>query len=513
MPNSPKHPLNLNSHVTPDDLPILSQSLTSLVENIHAQKLSSKVVSETFNRNTQTLNQSLNCFLSLIPDLEESAEKSELAAQKPLAGLPIAHKDLFCTTDFPTTCGSKMLDGFMSPFDADIVESTADAGAICIGKTNMDEFAMGSGSENPHFGAVRNPWNTNHVAGGSSGGSAAAVAACMVPLATASDTGGSIRQPAAFCGVTGFKPTYGSISRWGMVAYASSLDQAGPIAKTALDCAYYFDLVNRPDQRDSTCDSTQRTKTLPTLKAIEQDTNPGRFFAGKTIGYLPTWLAHEGLSPDILAGFEATRATLEAQGAVFKPLDLPSLFYALAAYYILAPAEASSNLSRFDGVRFGHQCENPVDLEDLYTRSREEGFGFEVKRRILTGTFVLSEGFFDAYYKQAQKIRRYIKNDFDTAFQQVDLILTPTTPTTAFEIGATHRNPVEVYLQDVFTIPANLAGLPAISFPVKPAKGLPIGMQFMGQTWQDTEVLAATHAFQLLTDWHKASPLSPLDIS
>lgn len=496
----------LSKGVRQEHRTLLNTPLVSLVNDIHAGALDAQVVTRAFLENARALNGQLNCFLSLISQDAPILDQSATLANSPLAGLPMAHKDLFCTTTFKTTCGSNMLKDFTSPFDADIVESTQAAGGICIGKTNMDEFAMGSTSENPHFGAVRNPWNMQHVAGGSSGGSAAAVAARMVPVATASDTGGSIRQPAAFCGVTGFKPTYGSISRWGMVAYASSLDQAGPIAATALDCAYYFDQVNRPDARDSTCSPEPRVKTLPTLQAIDK-TNATDYFKGKTIGYLPTWLAHQGLSPEILERFEATKATLKAQGAYFKALDLPSLFYALSAYYILAPAEASSNLSRFDGVRFGHQCADPKDLEDLYKRSRQEGFGLEVKRRILTGTFVLSEGFFDAYYKQAQKIRRYIKNDFDRAFSEVDLILTPTTPTTAFEVGAQHRDPVQVYLQDIFTIPANLAGVPAISFPVEPVNGLPVGLQFMGQTFQDSKVLAAAHAFQQLTDWHLASPI------
>ncbi|MEC8010276.1 MAG: Asp-tRNA(Asn)/Glu-tRNA(Gln) amidotransferase subunit GatA [Pseudomonadota bacterium] len=486
--------------------PILEMSLTELVDGIHQGNLQADVVSQTYIDQALTAKEN-NSFLCY-SDTADLAKVSLEHKDKPLAGLPIAHKDLFCTQALPTTCGSKMLAGFMSPFDADIVESTAEAGAVLLGKTNMDEFAMGSASENPHFGPVLNPWNHGYVAGGSSGGSAAAVAARMTPLATASDTGGSIRQPAAFCGVTGFKPTYGSISRWGMVAYASSFDQAGPIAKTALDCSYYFDIVNRPDEKDTTCYSAARKATYPALQAISENADNALKFDQLTIGYLPTWLAHEGLDAGVRESFEKTKAEFEAKGAKFVALELPSLHYALAAYYILAPAEASSNLSRFDGVRFGHQCENPQSLEDLYKRSRQEGFGFEVKRRILTGTFVLSEGFFDAYYKQAQKIRRLIKNDFDKAFKQVDLILTPTTPTTAFPLGSAQRDPVEIYLQDVFTIPANLAGLPAISFPSAPAKGMPVGMQFMGQCFDDEKVLAATHLYQTITDWHKASPLA-----
>jgi len=482
---------------------IHKQPLTTLVDLIHQQKLQASEVTDIFLRRIKAFNSDNKSFLALA-EPAQVLEKSALNAKLPLAGLPIAQKDLFCTQQLPTTCGSKMLEGFMSPFDADIVCATAEAGGVLVGKTNMDEFAMGSTSENLYFGAVANPWNPDRVAGGSSGGSAAAVAASMVPLATASDTGGSIRQPAAFCGVTGFKPTYGSISRWGMVAYASSLDQAGPIARTAQDCAYYLDLVNRPDSKDSTCAKHTRTASYPTIQAMNAETKP-QYFNNKTIGFLPTWLAHEGLDPIIGQRFNDTKALMESQGAVFKPLELPSLFYALAAYYILASAEASSNLSRFDGIRFGHQCQNPKNLVDLYTRSRQEGFGSEVKRRILTGTFVLSEGFFDAYYKQAQKIRRLIKNDFDKAFASVDLILTPTTPTTAFTTGQV-SDPVEVYLQDIFTIPANLAGLPAISFPVEPHQGLPIGMQLMGQRWQDTQVLALAHAYQMQTQWHLATP-------
>ena len=319
----------------------------------------------------------------------------------------------------------------------------------------------------------------------------------MVPIATGSDTGGSIRQPAAFCGVTGFKPTYGRISRWGMVAYASSLDQAGPIAKSAEDCAVFMDYAAHPDQKDS----TSSLITWPSV--VDQLPKSTDFFQGKTLGYLPTWLAHEGLDPNILEAFNNTKSYLESLGAKFVPIDLQSLHYAMPAYYILAPAEASSNLSRFDGVRFGHQCDSPKDLEDLYKRSRQEGFGREVKRRILTGTYVLSEGYFDAYYKQAQKIRRLICNDFDAAFKTVDMILTPTTPTTAFDQGILQRDPVEVYLQDIFTIPANLAGLPALSMPVEPYNNAPIGMQLLGPRFKDAEVLNFAHAFQLETHWHK----------
>lgn len=435
-----------------------------------------------------------NTLLSLLNKVETGSNSK--AKHNALAGIPIAHKDLFCTIDYPTTCGSKMLEKFVSPFDAEIVAATRRSGAVILGKTNMDEFAMGSANETSYFGPVPNPWDLSRVAGGSSGGSAAAVAAGMIPLATASDTGGSIRQPAAFCGVTGFKPTYGSISRWGMVAFASSLDQAGPIAKSAEDCAFFMDEVNYADPKDSTCFQGQRKKFF---SGLQQDYN----FNGKTIGYLPTWLAHEGLDKEILAAYNATQAHFESLGAKFVPLELPSLYYAMPAYYILAPAEASSNLSRFDGVRFGHRCENPIDLEDLYKRSRQEGFGREVKRRILTGTYVLSEGYFDKYYKQAQKIRRLIRDDFDQAFKQVDAILTPTTPSVAFKSGITNRDPVEVYLQDIFTIPANLAGLPAISFPVQQVHNLPIGMQLFGQRFNDDIILQMAHKFQQTTTFHQ----------
>jgi len=487
--------------------PLFEQTLTELVEQIHAKTITSTTVTQAFLSQAGQ-NATLNCLLSQ-RDESTLLSASAAASQQPLAGLPIAHKDLFCTTTLPTTCGSKMLEHFTSPFDAEIVLATESAGGLLFGKTNMDEFAMGSTSENQYFGSVLNPWDHSKVAGGSSGGSAAAVAARMVPLATASDTGGSIRQPAAFCGVTGFKPTYGSISRYGMVAYASSLDQAGPIAKTALDCAYYFDLVNRPDAKDSTCAIHPRTLTYPLVQA--QVAKAKQPLKGQTFGYLPTWLAHEGLASGINQRFNDTKQWFESQGVSFVPLELPSLFYALAAYYILASAEASSNLARFDGVRYGYRCDQPANLEDLYKRTRQEGFGLEVKRRILTGTFVLSEGYIDAYYLQAQKIRRLVQNDFNNAFKQVDAILTPTTPTTALGLGQPDHDPVAIYLQDVFTIPANLAGLPAISFPVEPINGMPVGMQLMGQRWQDSKVLTIAHAYQQHTSWHQHSPLATQD--
>jgi aspartyl-tRNA(Asn)/glutamyl-tRNA(Gln) amidotransferase subunit A len=417
----------------------------------------------------------------------------------PLAGIPMAHKDLFCTRGVLTTCGSKMLANFVPPYSATIVEKLDAVGAIAIGKANMDEFAMGSANEHSYFGAVSNPWDLSRVPGGSSGGSAAFVAARVVPYATASDTGGSIRQPAAFCGVTGFKPSYGRVSRYGMVAYASSLDQAGVIAQSAADCAAVLQVMAGHDQRDGT---SLNVPVPDYQKALAQSVS------GLKIG-LPRGIfsgAQSGLDSDVLAAVKEALIQLEQQGAVLVEIDLAHLDAALAAYYVIAPCEASSNLARFDGVRYGHRCENPKSLNDLYLRSRSEGFGAEVQKRILLGTYALSAGYFDAYYLRAQRVRRLIAQAYQAAFKQVDLIAMPTTPTTAFAKGQQQANPLSEVLADIFTVGVNLAGLPAVSIPAGFSAGMPIGLQLIAPNLAEETLFCAAHQFQLRTDFHRQTP-------
>ncbi len=410
----------------------------------------------------------------------------------PLLGVPIAHKDIFCTAGLRTTCGSKMLGNFVSPYDATVVTRLRAAGTVMLGKTNMDEFAMGSSNETSYFGPVRNPWNAKLVPGGSSGGSAAAVAARLVPAATATDTGGSIRQPAALCGVTGIKPTYGRVSRYGMIAFASSLDQGGVITATAEDAALMLAAMAGFDERDS----TSVDSPVPDYGAELE-----RPLKGVKIGLLKEFF-EKGLDPAIEATLRAAIEVLRGQGAEFREVSLPNLPLSVPTYYVVAPAECSSNLARFDGVRFGHRCENPRDLLDLYERSRSEGFGSEVKRRIMTGTYVLSAGYYDAYYLKAQRVRQLIANDFARAFGEVDLLLGPTTPTVAFELGTKTDDPVTMYLNDIYTIGANLAGLPAISLPCGFASGLPAGMQLIGPQFSESKLLNVSHRYQRETDWH-----------
>ncbi len=416
-----------------------------------------------------------------------------------LAGIPMAHKDLFCTNGVRTSCGSKMLANFVPPYSATIVEKLDVVGAISIGKANMDEFAMGSANEHSYFGAASNPWNLSRVPGGSSGGSAALVAARVVPYATASDTGGSIRQPAAFCGVTGFKPSYGRVSRYGMVAYASSLDQAGVIAQSAADCAAVLQVMAGHDARDG----TSLDVAVPDYqKAL---TGP---VSGLKIG-LPRGIfsgAQAGLDPAVLEATRSALSTLEKLGAVLVDIDLAHLDAALAAYYVIAPCEASSNLARFDGVRYGHRCENPKSLNDLYLRSRSEGFGAEVQKRILLGTYALSAGYFDAYYLRAQRVRRLIAQAYQAAFTNVDLIAMPTTPTVAFEKGQQQSNPLSEVLADIFTVGVNLAGLPAVSIPAGFSTGLPIGLQLIAPHLAEEKLFCAAHQFQLHTEFHRAVP-------
>ena len=414
----------------------------------------------------------------------------------PWTGVPMAHKDIFCTNGVLTTCVSKMLSNFVAPYDATIVDNFNQAGAVSLGKLNMDEFAMGSSNESSFYGPVKNPWDTERVPGGSSGGSAAAVAARLVPGATASDTGGSIRQPAAFCGLTGLKPTYGRVSRYGMIAYASSLDQAGTITRNAEDSAMMLNVMAGFDAKDST--SVQRD--VPDYTASLNDS-----IEGMTIG-LPKEYFSDALSADMQQQVRNAIAEYEKMGAKVKEISLPNTHLAIPAYYVIAPSECSANLSRMDGVRFGYRCEDPKDIEDLYKRSRGEGFGNEVKRRIMIGAYALSAGFYDAYYKKAQQVRRLIKNDFVSAFNDVDIIMSPVTPTPAFKFGENANDPVAMYLEDIFTIALNLAGLPGMSVPCGQVNGLPVGLQLIGNYFDEARLLNAGHQFQQVTDWHLKAP-------
>ena len=415
---------------------------------------------------------------------------------RPLLGVPFAHKDIFCTRGIATTCGSRILEHFQAPYDATVHERLLAAGAIMVGKTNMDEFAMGSSTENSYFGPTRNPWDRKRVPGGSSGGSAAAVAAGLVPLATGTDTGGSVRQPAALCGVTGIKPTYGRVSRYGMVAFASSLDQAGVFAHRAEDCALLLQTIAGFDPRDST--SVDRAVD-DYVSHLDEPLN------GLRIG-VPRQYFEAGVDDEVASAVNAALAELERAGAKLIDVDLPNAGLGVSAYYIVAPSEASSNLSRYDGVRYGYRCDAPKDLEDLYRRSRSEGFGDEVKRRILVGTYALSAGYYDAYYLKAQKVRRLIADDFHRAFADVDVIASPTSPTVAFPLGEKSGDPIAMYLADVNTVGVNLAGLPGISVPAGFAGGLPVGLQLIGRYFDEGRLLNVAHRYQARTDWHRAAP-------
>jgi len=446
-------------------------------------------------------NPALNAYLQVDAEGAQAAASQADQARAagnagPLTGIPIAHKDIFCTKGIATTCGSKILENFKAPYNATVVDKLGDAGMVMLGKANMDEFAMGSSNENSYFGPVANPWQQDRVPGGSSGGSAALVAAQLASAATGTDTGGSIRQPAAFCGITGIKPTYGRVSRYGMIAFASSLDQGGPMARTAEDCALLLQAMSGHDVRDSTSSTT----AVPDFSA-ELEAELG----GLRIG-LPTEYFGEGLDADIASHVQAALQELEKAGATLKSISLPNQQHCIPAYYVLAPAEASSNLSRFDGVRFGYRCKNPQNLEDLYTRTRGEGFGKEVKRRILIGTYALSEGYYDAYYLKAQKVRQLVSNDFSEAFKDVDVIAGPTTPTTAFKRDEKHGDPTSMYLNDLFTVSANLSGLPGISAPCGFSDGLPIGLQLVAPAYQEARLLNIAHRYQQLTDWHVQTP-------
>jgi len=441
-----------------------------------------------------------NAFLDIDSEVtlaQARASDAKLAngSAGPLEGVPIAHKDVFVTKDLVTTAGSRMLNGYRSPFDATVVARLRQAGMVTLGKLNCDEFAMGSSNENSAFGPVTNPWNTAHVPGGSSGGSAAAVAARLTPAATGTDTGGSIRQPAAFCGITGIKPTYGRASRYGMVAYASSLDQAGPMAHSAEDCALLLSAMCGPD--------LDRDSTSLDVAAEDFSAGLGHSLKGLRVG-VPQEFFGEGLAADVRSAIDASLAQLQAQGATLVPIALPRTELSIPVYYIIAPAEASSNLSRFDGVKFGHRAADFADLTDMYKKTRAEGFGQEVKRRIMTGAYVLSHGYYDAYYLQAQKIRRMIADDFQSAFAQCDVIAGPVAPTTAWKLGDKADDPVASYLADIFTLPASLAGLPCMSLPVGLGDGgMPVGLQLIGNYLQEAKLLNVAHQYQLATDHHK----------
>ncbi len=477
---------------------MIDRSLGQQLQDLDKGEYSSVELTQTYLDRIDS-NQSLNAFVSISEDvLEKARQADQLRAageRKPLLGIPLAHKDIFCETGVRTTAGSKMLDNFISPYDSTVISLLRAAGALSLGKTNMDEFAMGSSNESSYFGAVKNPWQDDRVPGGSSGGSAAAVAARLCAAATGTDTGGSIRQPAAFCGITGIKPTYGRVSRWGMIAYASSLDQAGPLATSAEDCALLLSVMAGADEKDSTSSSVPVDNYSESLS---------HDLKGKKIGLCVEYM--EDLDPEMSRVIEASIKILSQLGAEFIDISLPTSPMAIPAYYIIAPAECSANLSRYDGVRFGYRCENPANLEDLYKRSRSEGFGQEVKNRVMVGAFALSAGYYDAYYKKAQQIRRLIKNDFLEAFKSVDAILGPTTPGPAFGIGENIDDPQAMYLQDIYTISANLAGLPAISLPAGFIKDLPAGIQLIGHYFDEATLLNIGHQFQTQTDWHTQAP-------
>ena len=443
---------------------------------------------------------SLNSYITVTDELALSqAKQADLKIAKGistiLTGIPYAHKDIFCTLGVKTSAGSKMLDSFISPYNATITQKFNDENMVMLGKTNMDEFAMGSSNENSFYGPVRNPWDQDRVPGGSSGGSAAAVAARIAPFATGTDTGGSIRQPASLCGITGIKPTYGRISRYGMIAYASSLDQAGPMTKTAEDAAIVLNSMAGFDPKDS----TSAQKETP-----DYTKNLGKSIKGLKIG-LPKEFFSEGLDNNVEQIIMQSISQFESMGAKIHEISLPNSAYAIPTYYIVAPCECSSNLSRFDGVRYGYRCKDPKDLNDLYLRSRSEGFGEEVKRRIMIGTYALSAGYYDAYYLKAQKVRQLISEDFKKAFKNVDVIMGPVSPTTAFEMGS-HKDSVSMYLADIYTLSANLAGLPGMSIPAGFSKNLPVGLQLIGNHWSEETLLNAAHQFQLQTNWHSQLP-------
>ncbi|WP_225546896.1 Asp-tRNA(Asn)/Glu-tRNA(Gln) amidotransferase subunit GatA [Chromobacterium violaceum] len=477
-------------------------TLKQLSQQLAAKQVSSVELASQYLDRIEALNPQLNAIVTVDREktlAEARAADARLAAgdAHALTGVPLVHKDLFCQQGWKTSCGSRMLDNFVSPYSAHVVEQCAAAGMVTLGRANMDEFAMGSSNENSFYGAVKNPWDLNAIPGGSSGGSAAAVAARLAPVATATDTGGSIRQPASHCGVTGIKPTYGAVSRYGMVAYASSLDQGGPIAQTAEDCALMLNVMAGFDARDST--SLERAK-----EDYARDLNQS--LAGLKVG-LPKEYFAAGLDADVARAVDNAVAELKKLGAEAVEISLPNTELSIPAYYVIAPAEASTNLSRYDGVRYGHRAKDYKDLVDMYEKTRAEGFGDEVKRRILVGSYVLSHGYYDAYYLKAQKIRRLIANDFKAAFEQCDVILGPVAPTAAFNIGEKSGDPVQMYLSDIYTLSVNLAGLPGMSVPAGfAANGRPIGLQIIGNYFAESRMLNVAHQFQQATDWHVKAP-------
>ncbi len=480
---------------------MLDKTLAELSTSLEQGDFSSVELTQAYLDLIKAKDSTYNSYITVTDELalqqaQAADERRQQGKATALTGVPIAHKDIFCTLGVKTSAGSKMLDNFISPYDATVVSNFNNAGAVTLGKTNMDEFAMGSSNENSYYGACRNPWNTNRVPGGSSGGSAAAVAAGLAPAATGTDTGGSIRQPAAFCNLTGLKPTYGRVSRFGMIAYASSLDQGGPMARTAHDCALMLNVMAGVDGNDSTSADYPVADYTATLDQP---------LSGLKIG-LPKEFFSEQLNPGIATLVQSAIKEYEALGATVKEVSLPNTALSVPAYYIIAPSEASSNLSRFDGVRYGHRCSDPKDLEDMYKRTRGEGFGSEVKRRILVGTYALSEGFYDAYYKKAQQIRRLIQQDFVRVLSDVDVIMGPTTPTTAFNMGEKTTDPVEMYMEDIFTLSLNLAGLPGMSIPCGFSNGLPVGLQIIGNYFAEEKLLNVAHKYQQATDWHTRKP-------
>lgn len=476
-------------------------TIAQMIRELRQKTFSSVELTEHFIGRIERLDSQYNSFVSVTREQAlqqaQQADARLAAGNAPaLCGIPLAHKDIFCTKGVRTSCGSKMLDNFVPPYDATIVENYLRDGVVMLGKTNMDEFAMGSSNETSYYGPVKNPWALNCVPGGSSGGSAASVAARLTPAATASDTGGSIRQPASLCGITGIKPTYGRVSRWGMIAFASSLDQAGVMTRSAEDAALLLNSMASFDSKDSTCVD----EPVPDYTA-----GLNQSISGLKIG-IPKEYFGEGLSEGTARAVEEAIKTFEKLGATVHSISLPHSHIAVPAYYVIAPAECSANLSRFDGVRYGYRCENPQNLDDLYKRSRSEGFGDEVKRRIMVGCYALSAGFYDAYYAKAQKARRLIQQDFVDAFKQVDVIMGPTSPSPAFEFGAKGKDPVAMYLEDIYTIATNLAGLPGMSIPCGLADNKPVGLQLIGNYFAEAQMLNIAHQFQQNTQFHDLAP-------
>ena len=480
-----------------------NKTLIQISDELSAGQYSSREITQDIIADIRARDAQFNSFITVSEELAleqaDAADARRAAGHAELlTGVPFAHKDLFCTQGLRTTCASKMLEDFIPPYESTVGQRLLATGAVCVGKTNMDEFAMGSSNENSYFGAVKNPWDLNAVPGGSSGGSAAAVAAGLVPAATGTDTGGSIRQPASFCNLTGIKPTYGRVSRFGIVAYASSLDQAGPMCTTAADAAVMLNAMAGFDAQDST--SVQQDAADFTAELNQP-------LAGLKVG-LPKEFFGSGLDPQVADCIMAAVKQIEALGAQIVDISLPNLELSIPAYYVIAPSEASSNLSRFDGVRYGYRCDQPEDLMDLYCRTRAEGFGKEVKRRIMVGTYALSEGYYDAYYVKAQRVRRLIKDDFARALAQVDVIMGPVAPTPAFDLGSNTKDPVAMYLEDIYTLSANMAGIPAMSTPAGFVNGRPVGLHIMGNYSAEAKLLNIAHQYQQVTDWHLQTPTS-----